>query len=234
MFAALKTVSGSALLSAVFAGGPGAALHGPARPSELGGSAGTTLAFRAFEDRGDRNRGSGRNDRDERGRENPFTFQNSRVDVDIDIDVDVSDSGVRTFGALDDNARSFGGTGWGESRREYGYGNHRQDRIYEVAPGNLHIDAFQIGDRIIINAHGDNPTTGFTTCLERITRNGRTILVLRNRPAAQGVYCEQTITPFDLAGTIRVRNHVSRLTLLVAGHATTIDVRQVHEVPRVR
>lgn len=93
-------------------------------------------------------------------------------------------------------------------------------------PSSLQLDAFQVGDRILVVARGQNPTGAYDT---RFVPVHGADLELRNVPPTNPAV--QMITDFELAGWIPVDGKRQDVSIAVAGELERVAVRRA---PRVQ
>lgn len=109
--------------------------------------------------------------------------------------------------------------GWGRGR------DHRERRIEEEVPCDLHLSAYQSRDTVILVATGSNRSGGFTTTFAPCDLNDRTPEVrLVNTPARDA--CTQGITPFDVSSSFHSRHQLGCIKVIVAGRSYDVHVKQ--------
>lgn len=98
-----------------------------------------------------------------------------------------------------------------------------------VRPRELRLEAFLLGDRVLVVARGTNATGAYVV---RFERRGNGEIVLRNIPPEGAAI--QMITPFEVAGWVPTEAPLEVLVVHVASQSESIVVRPVprlHESP---
>ena len=94
-----------------------------------------------------------------------------------------------------------------------------------LRPFELALEAFQVGDRLLLVARGRNSTAGFTMRLER---RGRGEIVLRNVPPSEAA--AQVVTPFELRGWFPADGRPEMIHVHVGSATEDVVVRKAERL----